>query len=107
MMQKMMQNFINEIHSDGIWWFIFGLAGQLAFMGRFIIQWIVSEKKGKSVMPVFFWYLSLVGATMLLVYFIKRGEAVGAIGQSIGWLVYVRNIMLVHKETVASVERQI
>jgi lipid-A-disaccharide synthase-like uncharacterized protein len=103
----MMEKFLQEIRADGFWWFIFGLAGQLAFTGRFVIQWLISEKKGKSVMPIFFWYLSLVGATMLLIYFIKRGEAVGAIGQSIGWLVYVRNIMLVRKETVASVERQI
>jgi len=98
----MMQNFINEIHSAGIWWFIFGIAGQLAFTGRFVVQWIISERQKKSVTPVFFWYLSLVGATMLLIYFTKRGEAVGVLGQSIGWIVYVRNIMLIRNESKSS-----
>lgn len=103
----MIQNFINEIHSTGFWWFIFGLVGQFAFTGRFIVQWIISEKKKKSVTPIFFWYLSLVGATMLLIYFIKRADPVGVLGQSIGWIVYLRNIMLIRNESNNSLEREV
>ena len=102
-----MGNFGREIYEVGIWWFIFGIAGQLAFTGRFIVQWIVSEKKKKSVTPVFFWYLSLAGATMLLIYFVKRSDAVGVLGQSIGWIVYVRNIMLIRKESKSSMEAEV
>ncbi len=92
-----MEKFIREINEVGMWWVVFGGIGQLAFTMRFLTQWIISEKKGKSVVPVFFWYLSIVGASMLLAYFIKRGEAVGAVGQSVGWVVYIRNIMLIRK----------
>jgi lipid-A-disaccharide synthase-like uncharacterized protein len=93
-----MGGFGEEIRQIGLWWLVFGLIGQFAFTSRFIVQWIISERKGKSVMPIFFWYLSLVGATILLVYFIKRRDPVGMIGQSVGWLVYVRNIMLARRE---------
>ena len=101
----MMEQFVHEINEVGLWWVIFGMVGQLAFTGRFLVQWIVSEKKRRSVVPVFFWYLSLLGASILLVYFIKRGEVVGTVGQAVGWIVYVRNIMLIHKHSRKPVEK--
>ena len=94
---QIVQRFLDEIKEVGWWWLVFGAIGQFAFTGRFLFQWIISEKRGRSVVPVFFWYLSLLGASMLLVYFIRRGEAVGAVGQSVGWFVYIRNIMLIRK----------
>ena len=96
-LSNILQHFIDEIKTDGLMLFVFGMVAQLIFTGRFLFQWIISEKKGESVVPVFFWYMSLAGATMLLIYFVKRGEAVGAIGQSVGWIVYIRNVMLIHK----------
>lgn len=73
----------------------FGLMAQAVFFGRWLVQWIASERKRESHMPDMFWWLSLVGASLLLVYFILRGEPVGAIGQSVGWIVYSRNLYLI------------
>ncbi len=83
-------------------WVAVGLLGQVLFSGRMIVQWLVSEKKRRSVVPVSFWWMSLIGATMLLVYFTWRRDIVGVLGQSTGWLIYVRNLWLIYRrpETV-------
>ena len=73
-----------------------GLLGQVLFTGRMVVQWLASEKKHKSVIPVSFWWMSLLGASMLLTYFIWRKDIVGIIGQAAGWLIYVRNLYLVY-----------
>ncbi len=78
-------------------WVAIGLLGQVLFSGRMIVQWLVSEKKRRSVVPVSFWWMSLVGATMLLVYFGWRRDIVGVLGQSTGWLIYVRNLWLIYR----------
>ena len=82
---------------------VFGIFAQAMFFGRWVIQWIASEKRGESHMPELFWWLSLVGASMLLVYFILRGEPVGVLGQSVGWTVYSRNLILIKKKRQAVV----
>ena len=74
---------------------VFGLVAQLAFLGRWIVQWAASEKRGESHVPELFWWLSLTGASMLMIYYILRGEPVGIIGQSVGWTVYTRNLYLI------------
>ncbi len=74
---------------------IFGLVAQLAFLGRWIVQWAASEKRGESHVPELFWWLSLTGASMLMIYYVLRGEPVGIIGQSVGWTVYTRNLYLI------------
>ena len=74
------------------WWLLMGLAAQGVFLARWIVQWIATERRGESVMPDLFWWCSLVGATMLLVYFIGRREPIGVIGQATGWIVYTRNL---------------
>jgi len=74
---------------------IFGLVAQLAFLGRWIVQWVASEKRGESHVPELFWWLSLTGASMLMIYYVLRGEPVGIIGQSVGWTVYTRNLYLI------------
>lgn len=81
----------------GVAWVALGLGGQLLFTGRMLVQWIVSEKNKRSVVPVSFWWMSLIGATMLLVYFIWRRDIVGILGQSTGWVIYVRNLVLIRK----------
>lgn len=79
-------------------WKIFGLSFQACFMGRFLVQWIASERAGKSVVPTAFWYFSLVGAAGLLSYaVIHLQDPVFAIGQSTGFIIYIRNLMLIRK----------
>ena len=86
-------------------WIGFGLAGQLIFGMRFLIQWIASERKKESYIPVFFWYLSLGGAAILLTYAIHRRDPVFILGQTTGFIVYVRNIMLIYKRRAAQASR--
>ena len=81
----------------GILWVAFGLGGQVLFTGRMIIQWIASEKRKESVIPVAFWWMSLTGATMLMMYFIWRVDIVGVLGQSTGWFIYARNLALIYR----------
>jgi lipid-A-disaccharide synthase-like uncharacterized protein len=78
-------------------WGLFGVIFQLAFMARFVVQWIASERSGKSVIPISFWYLSLIGSTGVLIYGIGRGEPVIILGQVFGTVVYIRNLMLIYR----------
>jgi len=80
-----------------LWLVGFGILAQATFFGRWIVQWLASERRGHSHMPELFWWLSLVGASMLLVYFYLRGEPVGMLGQSVGWIIYGRNLQLLHR----------
>lgn len=79
-------------------WVILGFLGQAAFFMRFLVQWIASEKKGESFIPIYFWYLSLTGGVILFVYAIHIGDPVFTLGQSCGLLVYIRNLMLIFKK---------
>lgn len=83
--------------SDTPLWVGIGLAGQSAFFSRFLVQWIASEREGRSVVPVCFWYLSLVGSLVLLVYSIHRKEAILALGYLPNAFVYVRNLALLRR----------
>lgn len=89
--------FSGPITGDDMWLAI-GLAGQILFFMRFLVQWLVSEKTGKSVIPDVFWYFSLGGGLVLLTYALHKQDPVFIMGQSIGLVVYVRNIMLVLRE---------
>lgn len=79
-------------------WLAFGMASQLVFTARFLVQWIASEKAGKSVMPVAFWFLSLAGGLMTLVYGLVRRDGVIIMGQSLAVFIYLRNLMLIFRE---------
>lgn len=81
-------------------WIVIGLAGQLLFFARFIVQWVHSERQGESVIPVHFWYWSIGGAIILLAYALHRRDIVFSIGQGLALLIYVRNLMLIHKKRV-------
>jgi len=76
---------------------ILGLSGQLLFSLRFLVQWIVSEKRKESVIPVAFWYLSLGGSLILLAYALYRQDLVFVLGQSTGSFIYIRNLMLIYR----------
>ena len=79
-------------------WLIIGFVGQALFGARFIIQWVVSEKKGESTIPLAFWYCSIGGAIVLLTYAIYKQDPVFIVGQSLGSIVYVRNLILIDRK---------
>jgi len=81
----------------GILWVTLGLLGQVLFTGRMVVQWLVSEKHQRSVVPPAFWWMSLIGATMLLMYFLWRKDPVGVLGQAFGWFIYVKNLWLIYR----------
>lgn len=83
---------------QGILWVALGLVGQLMFTGRMLVQWIASEKKKKSVVPPIFWWMSLGGASMLMIYFIWRKDIIGIMGQSTGWIIYMRNLIFIARD---------
>jgi len=79
-------------------WLEFGVCAQLLFAARFLVQWITSERAGKSVIPFAFWIFSMGGGLMTLVYGIVKREPVIILGQGLSTIIYVRNIMLIMKE---------
>jgi lipid-A-disaccharide synthase-like uncharacterized protein len=78
-------------------WLAFGLIAQLLFTARFVVQWIVSEKLGKSVVPLAFWFLSMGGGLMLLIYGLVRREPIIILGQGLAIFIYMRNLMLIFR----------
>ncbi|MBZ4671901.1 MAG: lipid biosynthesis domain protein [Deferribacteraceae bacterium] len=77
---------------------VIGFTGQFFFFMRFFVQWIYSEKQRKSVIPVAFWYFSLLGSVCLLTYAILRKDIVFIVGQSTGFIIYIRNLYFIKKE---------
>jgi lipid-A-disaccharide synthase-like uncharacterized protein len=80
----------------GVFWVAFGFAGQAVFMARMVVQWRASERVRSSVVPPAFWWLSLVGSSMLMVYFVWRWEIIGFLGQGTGWFIYLRNLWFIY-----------
>lgn len=86
-------------------WIKVGFLGQAIFTARFLVQWLASEKKRDSVIPVAFWWLSLLGGTTLLMYAIHRRDPVIIVGQAMGLVVYTRNLMLVARAKRRTIKR--
>ena len=80
-----------------LWLLVLGITGQVVFTFRFILQWIYSERRKESVLPLPFWYFSLMGSALIIAYAIFRKDPVLLIGQAFGFVVYSRNIMLAKK----------
>jgi len=78
-------------------WLAFGLIAQLLFTARFLVQWISSERAGQSVVPMAFWFFSMGGGVMTLIYGVAKREPVIILGQSLATIIYIRNIMLIIK----------
>ena len=78
-------------------WVVIGFVGQFTFAARFIVQWISSERRKSSYIPVQFWYLSLVGGAITTAYAVHRRDPVFIVGSASGLIVYVRNLMLIEK----------
>lgn len=83
--------------SNKIWLFI-GFAAQILFASRFIVQWIASERKKESVVPLTFWFLSLGGGALLFAYAVFRRDPVFMLGQGSGLFVYSRNLYLIYRK---------
>jgi len=80
------------------WWVMIGLGGQLLFTARFLVQWIASERAGRSVVPLAFWYFSVFGGLILFFYALYRKDPVFILGQSMGLFIYLRNLWLIYGE---------
>jgi lipid-A-disaccharide synthase-like uncharacterized protein len=80
---------------DSTVWLVVGLLGQACFSARFLVQWIASERRRASVVPVLFWYFSVAGGVVLLAYAIHRMDPVFILGQGFGLLVYARNLYFI------------
>ncbi len=87
------------MHKETIWLLV-GFAGQACFTSRFLVQWLVSERRKKSVIPLAFWYFSVLGGATLLSYAIYRRDPVFILGQSTGLLIYLRNLYFIHRDAV-------
>jgi lipid-A-disaccharide synthase-like uncharacterized protein len=91
-----MQSEIHELLQFNSW-VALGLVGQALFTARFLVQWIASEKSRRSIVPVWFWYLSLIGGSVSLIYALGIGSLPFALGQATGLVVYSRNLMLIRR----------
>ena len=92
-----MISYLNSLNNIEIIFLIIGFVGQGLFASRFLVQWLYSEKKGESYIPVVFWYLSIFGGLGLLTYAIFRKDPVIILGQSFGIFIYLRNLYLIYK----------
>jgi len=79
-------------------WLVIGILGQVLFGLRFLVQWICSEIKKESHIPIIFWYFSIFGGMILLTYAIHRKDPVFILGQSMGLVVYSRNLLLIYRK---------
>ena len=82
-------------------WIAIGFLGQGIFFMRWVVQWLASERSAESRVPIGFWYLSMVGGLITLAYAIYRKDPVFIAGQSIGTFVYLRNLMLIQKQSAS------
>jgi lipid-A-disaccharide synthase-like uncharacterized protein len=86
-------NFLHEVFIMQLdWWVALGFVAQLLFTGRFLVQWIASEKQNRMVIPIAFWFFSIGGGILLLIYAIHRRDPVFIAGQAFGVFVYARNL---------------
>ena len=77
---------------------VIGFTGQTMFFMRFFVQWLYSEKHKRSLIPTAFWYFSLAGSSLLLTYAILKKDPVFIVGQSTGFIIYIRNLVLIRRE---------
>jgi len=90
--------------SDSVWWIAFGLLGNAAFFSRFLVQWIASERAGRSLVPIAFWWLSIAGSVILLIYAIHRADPIFVLAYLPNAFVYTRNLVLVRRDRRRAVD---
>lgn len=101
-MPEILSTFAQWLHDVFVkqldFWVILGFVAQFLFMMRFVVQWLASEKARRSVVPVAFWFFSLGGGVLLLIYAIQREDPVFIAGQGLGLVIYLRNLALIRGE---------
>ncbi|MDJ0838421.1 MAG: lipid-A-disaccharide synthase N-terminal domain-containing protein [Acidobacteriota bacterium] len=97
-MQEWYASFLVILESP---WALLGFAGQALFFSRWVVQWIASEKRKESHVPLAFWYISLAGGVLIMIYAVHRHDPVFMMGQTIGIANYGRNIMLIHRKAAS------
>jgi lipid-A-disaccharide synthase-like uncharacterized protein len=104
-MAELFNHLVSWLHSVFIaqfdWWVVLGFVAQASFMMRFVVQWLASERAKRSVVPVAFWFFSLIGGVLLLIYAIQRRDPVFIAGQGLGLTIYIRNLWLIKNERKA------
>ena len=95
------QDCANIVKDHGVWLAI-GFLGQALFSGRFLVQWLASERMKKSVSPNLFWWFSIAGGVVLLIYALHRQDPVFIVGQGMGLFIYLRNIYLIYRKPKAT-----
>ena len=98
--------FPNGIRTNEAILLIIGFVGQGLFSARFLIQWVVSEKKRESVIPLPFWYFSLLGGITLFIYAFSKKDLVIMVGQGTGILIYTRNLYLIYRKRKLDFKQQ-
>jgi len=104
-MQRLLEaaaTYLNTLGPREMVWIAIGFLGQFLFMMRFLWQWIQSERQRRSIIPIAFWYFSLAGGMTLFAYAVYRRDPVFITGQSLGLLVYTRNLLVIGREKRAS-----
>ena len=98
-LSRMIGTYLQDVFVNTVdWWVLVGLAAQLFFTARFALQWLASERAGRSVVPLTFWFLSIAGGVLLLIYALYRKDPVFIAGQAFGLFVYFRNLQLIFRE---------
>lgn len=101
-------HFVNNfLKNDNVplWLLIFGSAGQVTFTLRFVYQWLASSRKEESILPPAFWVISLIGSTIIIIYGIIRLDAILILGQSFGFVAYIRNLFIWFHQTPKANEK--
>ena len=98
-LSRMIGTYLQDVFVNSLdWWVVVGLIAQFFFTARFVVQWLASERARRSIIPVAFWFLSIAGGAMLLVYAIYRRDPVFIAGQAFGLFVYLRNVQMILRE---------
>jgi lipid-A-disaccharide synthase-like uncharacterized protein len=102
-LQRAVGDYLHEVFVINLdWWVLLGFAAQAFFTMRFVVQWIASERAGRSVVPLAFWWFSIGGGLLLLIYALYRKDPVFIAGQAFGVFVYLRNLYFVLRERRAA-----
>ncbi len=105
-LQNMIGNYFHDVFVNNVdWWVLLGVVAQGLFTMRFVVQWIASERARKSVVPAAFWFFSVGGGILLLIYALYRRDPVFIAGQALGLVVYARNLYFIAiygRQTAAS-----
>lgn len=94
-LSRAVNGYLLDVFNHMDWWVVVGFVAQILFGARFFVQWIASERAGKSVVPVAFWLFSISGGTLLLIYALYRRDPVFIAGQGFGLFVYMRNLQFI------------